>query len=95
MFARVLDIIFEMGLCILCAALAIKALVRGEFAIIRFGLMHFPRNDGRPPARVVYTRIKDPVDYWMGVASLIAATLAALFVIVLTAFFALIWFGAH
>jgi len=69
-------ILVDLGICGLCGYLAIKALLQGHVGFYRIGLALFPRNDGRPPARGVYTRDKDPGSYWLVVISSAAGALA-------------------
>lgn len=79
---HLLNMLFDLGMCALCAYLAVKALLQGQVGAYRIGLALFPRNDGRPPARAVYTRAKDPGSYWLMVASCAAAAIAMAIVLI-------------
>lgn len=75
MVSHLLSILFDLGMCAVCAYLAIKALLQGQVGFYRFGLALFPRNDGRPPVRSIYTRVKEPGSYWLVVVSCVAASI--------------------
>ena len=69
MAGHIFGFFLDVGLCLLCSAMAIKALRKGEVSVFYAALTMFPRDDGRPPARRTYTRIADPGSYWLCVGS--------------------------